>query len=272
MARAGKGEAHTPTTFFFGVRVDNLHAEAALSIISAYAAHRGATRSARKVFFTNVHTISVARRDRAMMRMINQADLVLPDGIGLKIAGKIFRQPILENLNGTDFTPRVLERTQREGRTLYLFGAEKDANERCTRELRRRYPALRILGAHHGRCTPEEEAAMIAEINALHPDILLVALGSPLQERWIEQHAHTLDVGVCMAIGGLFDFMGGVRKRAPGWIRKIGCEWLFRFFQDPRTKWDRVFIEIPEFMMMMVARALIPRGFRSLFQRGYRLP
>lgn len=220
--------------------------------------------SAHKVFFINVHSIHIALRCSDLLQCINRADIVLPDGSGLKIAGKICGNPVVENLNGTDFTPKVLTMAQEEGFTVYLVGAREETLHACRKWLAANYPLLQIVGHHHGYFTVEQEHELIIDVNSKKPNIVLVALGTPRQELWISKHAPTLKAGICLAVGGLFDFLSGEQPRAPIWLRRIGMEWIFRFLYDPRTKWDRVIIEIPTFLILVLAIRFMPKSLRRL--------
>jgi N-acetylglucosaminyldiphosphoundecaprenol N-acetyl-beta-D-mannosaminyltransferase len=140
------------------------------------------------------------------------------------------------------------------------LGARPGVVEACRQRLRERFPKLRVAGAHDGHFTAEGEKSILSDINEKQPAILLVALGSPLQEEWISRNAARLNVGVCLAVGGLFDFIAGVRKRAPSWMRATRIEWLYRFFQDPLSKWNRIVVEIPAFLLELAAlRLVLPR-------------
>lgn len=255
------------TMFLLGVRVDNTDRQTALEIVRTFIVNRNGAPP-RKIFFTNVHTIHLARRDSELRRIVNQADVVLPDGSGLKIAGKLLNKPIIENLNGTDFTPSVLSEANANGWSVYLLGGYVHVIEGCRLRLHELFPALKIVGSHQGHFSLDEEDALIEEINGMKPDILLVALGSPAQEKWIARNANRLNVGLCFGVGGLFDFISGERKRAPGWMRSFGIEWAFRFLQDPKAKWNRVFVEIPMFLALVVAKRLIPRRVRDVIARS----
>ncbi|HLX11868.1 MAG TPA: WecB/TagA/CpsF family glycosyltransferase [Bacteroidota bacterium] len=231
----------------FGVKLNNVRSSSALwkirKLIKAkYRMEPG------KVFFLNVHSIHLARLRERFKMCLNQADLVLPDGSGLNLAARLFGTPIAENLNGTDFTPKLLKEAERERWSVYLFGASKSNLLECNRRLHQRFPKLQITGFSDGRADAQNTAQIIDDINAKQPDILLVALGSPLQEEWIANNAQRLKVKVCLAVGGLFDFLSGARRRAPLWMRKWGIEWMFRFAQEPGAKWQRVFVEIPSFL------------------------
>jgi N-acetylglucosaminyldiphosphoundecaprenol N-acetyl-beta-D-mannosaminyltransferase len=251
------------TIYLLGGRVDNTGYETALKRIRRFIAHKNGSR-AREVFFTNVHSMHLARRNPMLRRCINRADMVLADGSGLSLAGKLFGTPIIENLNGTDFTPRILNEAEINGWTVYLLGAEAHVVEQCRERLLSKYLRLKIVGFHHGHLVREEDQIIVNDINEKKPNILLVALGSPLQEEWIAHHARILNVGVCLAVGGLFDFLSGIHKRAPLWMRRMGMEWLFRFFQDPKTKWGRIFIEIPSFLMLLLASRIAVKRFKPV--------
>lgn len=252
------GRQRARTFFILGVRVDTMDRSQALDLVDRFLSSRNGAPM-HNVYFVNVHSIHLARRDRELQRIINTADVVLPDGSGLKLAGWLLGTPIVENLNGTDFLPLVFERAQARNWSVYLLGSGHHVIYRCKERLLQRYPALRIVGMHPGYFTPEEELRIIQEINRLKPDMVMVALGSPLQEKWIARNAHLLNVRVCFAVGGLFDFLSGVVPRAPTWMRRLGLEWLYRFIQQPRQKWERVFIEIPHFLIRILVRRIIPR-------------
>ncbi|MGH2566939.1 MAG: WecB/TagA/CpsF family glycosyltransferase [Bacteroidota bacterium] len=257
---------HPGTVFILGVRVDNMDEASALDLIGRFLSSRNGSIS-YTVFFVNVHSIHLARRDRGLLHTINLADVVLPDGSGLKIAGKLFGTPIVQNLNGTDFVPRVLQSAQEQGWTIYLLGGGPEVVRRCRENMLKLYPTLEVVGMHPGYFKPDEEQEIIDDINEKKPDILLVALGSPLQEKWIARNAGLLKARTCFAVGGLFDFLSGAFPRAPRWMRVAGLEWLFRFVQDPLRKWQRVAVEIPLFLALVVAKRLMPRRLKHWINR-----
>jgi N-acetylglucosaminyldiphosphoundecaprenol N-acetyl-beta-D-mannosaminyltransferase len=245
-----------------GIRVDNIRGPVALERVRGFV-NPESKAPGKKVYFANVHTFQVGWRNREFRQVVNDADLVLPDGSGLRIAGELFDAPILENLNGTDFTPRVMAIAAQYGMRVYLVGAEAETLQSCRAKLQELFPALIIAGSHTGYGLVEEDAQINREIVREHADIILVALGSPLQEEWIADHAGLFPGKVLMAVGGLFDFLGGRRKRAPEWFRRNGIEWAYRFFQDPASKWSRVFVEIPFFLVRIAFAKAAYRLSRS---------
>lgn len=250
-------DGNASTLRILGVRVDNVDSRTALERVAEYAS-RVNGRGARNIYFTNVRSIMSARRDHELHAHLDHADLVLPDGSGLKIAGLLYRTPITENLNGTDFTPRVLGLATARDWTVYLLGAKPEILESCKRKLREMFPGIQIVGWHHGYFSGPDEREIIDDINRKKPNILLVGLGTPLQEKWTALHAPRLRAGACLAVGGLFDFLSGNKSRAPRWMRNLGIEWIFRFVQDPAGKWYRVFYETPAFLCLILFRRLFP--------------
>jgi N-acetylglucosaminyldiphosphoundecaprenol N-acetyl-beta-D-mannosaminyltransferase len=242
-----------------GVRIDNIDSATALARIEEFADDR-TRRLPRIVFFANVHSVHLARKDAQLLQHINDADLILPDGSGLALAGSLFGLPIRENINGTDFLPRVLAHAASRKWSVFLFGGREGIADRCARYLGIMYPGLRIVGTHHGHCASAEQESILSRVNARRPDLLLVGMGTPMQERWIHQNAAALDVGVCFGVGGFFDFLAGDKPRAPEWLRKAGMEWAFRFFNDPAGKWNRVVVEIPAFLGRVVTARIMNRA------------
>lgn len=254
--------AEHPIVPVLGMRVDNIRSLEAIERVQSFVDRRS-NDSARKVFFANVHTFQIGWRDEQFRKIVNDADLVLPDGSGLRIAGTVFGTPILENMNGTDFTPRILANAERYGLGVYLLGAKQEVLDQCRFNIEKMFPELNITGSHCGFHLTEDDALIMWEIAHRDTDIILVALGSPSQEKWITDHAGSLHGGVLIGVGGLFDFLAGYRKRAPEWFRRNGVEWAYRFWQDPLAKWKRVFVEIPLFLGRVVLERTTSRYRKS---------
>lgn len=253
------------TQYFLGVRVDNLRRQQALDKVEEMIENNQNPSRTRSVFFVNVHSIFLSREYGTLKSQINQSDLVLGDGSGLEIAGQILNNPMRDNLNGTDFIPEVLNIAEQKDWSVYLLGAKEHVVKKCHHNLRKKYPGLHIAGYRNGYFEKQEEDAIIENINRKSPDILLIAMGSPLQENWISRYKDRLQVPVSFGVGGLFDFMAGIVPRAPVWMRNFGIEWMYRFIHQPKKKWDRVFIEIPLFIPLIVAKQKLPDKINSLF-------
>ncbi len=198
--------------------------------------------AASQVCFVNPDCVNISTRDAEYRRILTRAALVLADGIGLKIAGKIVGMPIKQNVNGTDLFPRLMEKLAGTGRSVYLLGGRPGVADLVADWIRQNHPTVTIAGARHGYFTPEEEDSVLAGVRNSSADLLLVAFGAPRQETWIARCLPETGARVAMGVGGLFDFYSGRIPRAPVWIREIGMEWLYRFAQEPRRMWKRYFV------------------------------
>jgi len=181
-----------------GIRVANLDTRGALDRLEELADEGEA-----HVYFANPHCFNISRRDAFYRRILEQSDMVLPDGVGIKIAAKMIGAELKENLNGTDLFPRLCERCEETGRTLYLVGARPGVAEEVARRMTEKFPGLEIAGVHDGyfdEGSPEEEA-LLDHIRTSKPDFLLVARGVPTQEKWIENTARGWALGWQWASG-----------------------------------------------------------------------
>lgn len=240
---------------FLGVEIDNMRCEEALDRIQAMLVNGGR----QKVFFVNAHCINTACSDAQYRADLRNADLVLPDGSGLLIGSRILKRPILENLNGTDLLPKICKLAARNSLGLYLLGGKNGVAEAAAERLIEMYPGIRVVGKHHGYFSEDESHDIVRDINNARPDILLVAMGVPLQEKWAARHIDDLDVKVCFAVGGLLDFMSERVSRAPSWLRRIGMEWMWRLWQEPRRLWKRYLIGNFVFMGRVLGIMPVPR-------------
>ncbi len=247
----GGGVRYRPPTFdMLGVRIENASMQEALDRIFAWAGRPGDPRRRRAtVTFVNPDCLNTACEDADYRAILSRAAMVLPDGIGIRMAARWHSVAVRENLNGTDMFPRLCERAAFTGTSIYLLGARPGVAEEAAAEMVRRYPRLRIAGTQHGYFDITEERQIVREINDSGADILLVAFGVPRQEKWLARHADDLTVPVRMGVGGLFDFYSGRIPRAPMWIREMGFEWVWRLCREPRRMWRRYVIGNPRFLI-----------------------
>ena len=192
--------------------------------------------------FVNPDCVNIARRNSAYRHAVNRAELVAPDGIGMRIAGKILGKGFRQNVNGTDLFPRLCERLARDGGRLYLLGGRPGVAEDVADWIGRHHPGVEIAGLQHGYFDVGDQDAVIEQIRASDADVLLVAMGAPRQDLWIQEHASRTGVKVAMGVGGLFDFYANRIPRAPQWLREVGLEWTFRLYQEPRRMWRRYLV------------------------------
>ena len=188
----------------------------------------------RKCVYTpNSEIIMVAYRNDKFKDILNGADMLLADGIGVVYASRIVKNPISQRAAGYDTACEALRKLAPYGARVYLFGAAEGVAEKAGEEICRRYPGIKIAGVSNGYFDSEKEKQIIADINDKKPDILFVCLGAPKQENWIHAHKDELDFGVAMGIGGSLDVFAGTVKRAPEFFQNHGIEWLYRLLKQP---------------------------------------
>ena len=204
-----------------------------------------------QVATANVDFVINAMSDTELRHILRDCDLVTPDGMPLVWASKKLGQPLPERVTGADIVPALAELSARKGYRLYMLGARPDVALAARDRMLAAHPGLQIVGCVSPPVQALDEmdsAALIDDIRAASPDVLLVAFGNPKQEKWIYRNRHALrDVPVCIGIGGTFDFMAGNTVRAPQWMRSTGLEWLYRLAQEPRRLWKRYTRDIGHF-------------------------
>ncbi len=203
--------------------------------------------------FVNADCLNQAYVNPAYRELLQKADAVWADGIGVAMGAKFFHTPVRENVNGTDMLPLLC----RKGFRMFLLGAGPGVAEKARENLTRDFPEAQIVGVNDG-FFGMDVAPLLAKINALSPDILLVAMGCPKQEFWIVENLEKLDCRVAIGVGGLFDFASGRIPRAPMWMRRVKIEWTYRLYNEPRRLFRRYVLGNPLFLF---------RVFCSRFRR-----
>lgn len=211
-------------------------------------------------FFVNAHSINLAVEHAEFNHQLNQADALFADGSGMRMAARHTNYQLQDNVNGTDVLPLLCQQCINHQRSIYLLGAAPGVAREMRDNLIRDFPKLSITGVHHGFINDSDNQQVINAINDSHCDVLLVAMGSPLQERWINQHKDKLQCRTVLAVGGLFDFFSGNIPRAPLWLRSLGGEWLWRLMQEPRVKFKRYVVGNPLFLFRTYVLGLAKKG------------
>jgi N-acetylglucosaminyldiphosphoundecaprenol N-acetyl-beta-D-mannosaminyltransferase len=211
--------------------------------------------------FVNVNSVNLIAEHPTLSKNINSADRSFADGSGLRLAAKKLGINIKDNIKGTDMLPHICEAAQAQGISIYFLGAKPGVAIAAAKNLRKHYPLIRIAGAEHGFFDPREVAKIIKRINQTNAGILLLAMGSPVQEKWLQENAPKLNCRTALAVGGLFDFYSGQISIAPMWIRELGLEWIWRLMQDPKSKFNRYVIGTPLFLIRTFVFNRASRGF-----------
>lgn len=208
--------------------------------------------SPRQICTVNPEFMIIAQHDLNFFSILNRADLCIPDGGGLLWAARQLGYSLPERVTGSDGVPLIAERATQDGWRLFLLGAAPGIAEKTAVILCQRYPGLQIAGTYAGSPAAAEEDAIVALINASHADILFVAYGAPNQDKWIARNLPRLQVSVAMGVGGSFDFIAGITRRAPLWMRRAGLEWLYRLIRQP-WRWRRM-LRLPRFVIAVLRR------------------
>ncbi len=248
---------HSPpeSVYILGVRVDRLSQQQALDRIEQIIARRRASDNqapCRQIITVNPEFVMAAQRNQHFRIAINQAALVLPDGIGVVWAAHYLGQPTPERITGTDTLVASAQRCAAAGYRLYLLGAAPGVAEAAGARLQELAPGLGIAGTYAGSPAPDEEDAIIERLRAARADVLCVAYGAPAQDLWIWRNLSRLPVAVAMGVGGAYDFLSGHQRRAPRAIQRLGLEWLYRLYREP-WRWRRM-LALPRFAVQVVLR------------------
>ncbi len=203
-----------------------------------------AARSRCRVVTPNAEFALEAKKNPRFLNILNTSQLVLADGISVVLASKIIGDPMQGRVTGVGFAQALAAAMAKEGKSIYLLGAKPGVAEQAAEKLRQTYPGLQIAGTHDGYF--KEEGPVIAAINAAKPDALLVCLGAPKQEYFMEDHGGDLEVPVMAGLGGSMDVLAGNVQRAPEFFQKYGLEWLYRLCKEPQ-RWKRM-IKLPLYL------------------------
>ena len=186
------------------------------------------------------------------MEAVQNADLVLPDGVGVVYGAKILGTPLKGKLPGIDFATELMRRMAKRCGRVYLLGAKPGVAELAGERLTEQFPGLIVCGTHDGYF--QEDAPVIDEINALQPDLLLVCLGAPKQEIWMLRNRSALKVGLMAGLGGSLDVFAGTVKRAPAFFQKLGLEWFYRLIKEP-WRFKRM-MKLPKFLFACIGKRI----------------
>lgn len=205
-----------------------------------------------QVITPNPEIVMLAKQDPDFHQIIEHADLVVPDGIGVVIASKLKKgEKLTERVAGYDLVQNTMKDAVKEGYKYYFLGSKPGVSELAAEKMRETYPGIQIVGTRDGYFKPEDEEQIIKEINASGANILLVALGAPRQEKWMNEHGKEMpQVKVAIGVGGSLDVMSGTVKRAPMTFQKLGLEWFYRLITQP-TRFIRMLI-LPKFLIKVI--------------------
>ena len=256
-----------------GAPIDDINMDEALERIEAFIKRGRALRKWHQIATINADFVVKSLYDAAFRRILQDADMATADGMPLVWGARLLGVPLQGRVTGADMVPALAQRAAEKGYSIYFLGAAPGVAKQAAATLQQRHPTLRIAGisSPSAQAVSSGDASIIADCLAAKPDILLVAFGSPKQEKWIYNHAQQLKIPVMMGVGGTFDFIAGVTKRAPQWMQRTGLEWLYRLACEPRRLWKRYATDLVGFGYFFLwqwwimrrkspAKSLLPTG------------
>lgn len=240
-----------------GVPIQNMTVPDALARLS------GLLNSTERhtLFFVNAHTLDCSTQYPGYLDVLQKADIVFGDGTGVRWAARMRGTRMRANLNGTDLIPLILE--NRPGTRCFLLGNTPERIGKAAETFKERFPVCELVGYHHGYLDDGLSLHAVELINAQQPDILLVGMGNPLQEEWINRYRDRICARLIVGVGGLLDYWAGSLDRANPWMRKFGIEWLHILRRQP-WKAERYLVRGPLFLCRSLALSRKERHQASL--------
>lgn len=234
------------TTSIMGVPFDVIKMEDASNKIMSFFDDGGS----HIICTPNPEIVMEAQNDRRLMDILKAADLVVPDGIGVVWASKFNEVKITERVAGYDLCQSLFKKMAQSGKTVYFFGGAPGVAHKAADKMTLKYKGLKIVGTRNGYFNSTEEKEIIREIKKASPDLLLVGLGAPKQEKWIYENLRFTGAKAAIGVGGSFDVMAGNTKRAPKVFQKLGLEWFYRLLCQP-TRIGRM-MKLPKFAIKVL--------------------
>lgn len=247
-------------TTILGMRVDPTSYQAVCESVKNWQAEG----SSRYICVSNVHMTMEAFDNPGYQQIINQSDLVTPDGMPLVWMLRRLGYPDQERVYGPILTEKLLDMAAQEHIPVGFFGSTGEVVSQLVKTVRKSYPEIEIVYTYSPpfkEPTQEEDSAIVEQISNSGARILFVGLGCPKQEKWMNEHQGKI-LAVMLGVGAAFDFIAGIKPQAPLWIQKIGFEWLFRLVSEPRRLWKRYFYHNPRFLFF-ATKQLINNKFQK---------
>lgn len=239
-----------------GIDIDNIDINEAGNITKELI--ENSNKSCKLVVAPNTEFIMMAQKDKEFFDILRSADLATPDSVGVMIGGKIQKKPFKQRIPGQEYFRKILEVGEKEGWTFYMLGGEGDVPKLAVENVKKDFPNLKIVGYHEGFFKEDSEEVVINEINSLKPNVLFVAMGAPIQEKWMAKYKDKLQVDVAAGQGGTFDYEAGKIKRAPRIVQKLCIEWLWRLILQP-TRIKRMMV-LPVYLFKIIFTKDITKG------------
>lgn len=255
------GKLNIERTNVLGVGISAINIPMALEVLDAWIRQQHRTY----VCITGVHGVMESQADPELRKIHNQAGLVTPDGMPMVWMSRLAGHKHVDRVYGPDLMLAVCEASLQKGYRHFFYGGNEGVPELLRDKLQEKFPGLLVVGTYSPPfrpLTPEEDAAIVSQINAARPDIVWVGLSTPKQERWMAAHLGKVQAPVMIGVGAAFDFHAGLKPQAPRWMQRSGLEWFFRMVSEPKRLARRYLQNNPKFVMAVLMQLLGLRRYR----------
>ena len=244
----GPGSQDSPDFFLSGIRIQNLTQDEAVEKLFSLVAAGGS----RHVAVVNAAKLVAATEDETLRGILRSAAIVTADGMSVVWASRLLGRRLKERVTGIDLFERLVGEAAGRGVPVYFFGAREASVRRVVEVFKSRFPNLRVAGYRNGYFEMEENDGLVAAIRESRAELLFVAMGSPAQEKWIAANLEKTGARLAMGVGGSFDHLSGLVRRAPRWMQRTGLEWLHRLWLEPRRLWKRYLVGNTRFIGLVL--------------------
>jgi N-acetylglucosaminyldiphosphoundecaprenol N-acetyl-beta-D-mannosaminyltransferase len=233
-----------------GISVDSVTMQEAVEIV------RGFLKSEKvhTIYTPNAEIMMSAQRDPELKNILLSADLIVADGYGVVLASRILGRSVPEKVSGFDLMKEIFREFAKNHTRYFLFGSKPGIADLAAENIVRDFPCAEIAGTRNGYFSEDDEEGIVKLINDSNPDVLLVALGAPKQEKWINKYKDRLNAKVCIGVGGTIDILSGKVELSPDFFRRNGLEWMYRLYKEPRRA--KRMLDLPKFMIRVLLARL----------------
>lgn len=246
---------------FLGLKFDDLTLDQAVTKIEQFIKEK----KPRMVFTTGAELIVRAYWNKVLKEIYLNSDLLTIDSLGVYFAAYLLGKPVREPVSAARLMFRFLELKANVGYRFYFLGSKEKILKKAIENLKARYPNLNVVGWHHGYFNFKNDSSVVTKIAEAKPDVLFVAMSTPLKEKFISKNLKKMNVPVSIGVGGSVDVAAGYCKLAPKWLSKMGLEWLYRLIQEPDRLWKRYVVTNPVFIWLVLKEFF--KGFRNQIRR-----
>jgi N-acetylglucosaminyldiphosphoundecaprenol N-acetyl-beta-D-mannosaminyltransferase len=208
------------------------------------------SRTRTHVVFVNAAKVVQYHSNPALREVVERADLLLPDGMPVVWLARLKGQSLPGRVAGVDLMERMVALSAERGYRVFFLGSRPEVVSKVVLDFLKRYPSLQVAGQRHGYFDSSEEEQINIEINQSKADLILIGMSTPQKEFWADRNRKRLEVSICQGVGGGFDVVAGVTRRAPRWMQRLGLEWLYRLLQEPGRMWKRYIFSNASFIYL----------------------